>query len=111
MADKSNSANHVSKAQFWEKHIRAWRSSGLSQAEYCRSNGLAKSQFWYWRKRFNRHEAQDITFVPVSIPTSRPSRRSGAIRVITPNGYRIELENDFNPDGMRQLIDAIGSQS
>ena len=80
----------------------------MSQAKYCRSNALVKSRFWYWRKRFDQHDTHDVTFVPISIPTGGPSQRSGAIRVITPNGYRIELENGFDPDRMRQLIDAVG---
>jgi len=110
MTDSLNSSSRVSKARFWEKHIAAWRRSDLSQAEYCRNNGLVKSRFWYWRKRFDRHGTEDITFVPVTVSPSRTSQSCGAIRVITPNGYRIELENGFDPDGMRQLIDAVGHQ-
>jgi hypothetical protein len=108
MADTLNSSKRASNAQFWEEHIAAWRSTGLSQAEYCRSNGLVKSRFWYWRRRLDRHEAEDISFVPVAVSPNRTSPPSGAIRVITPNGYRIELENGFDPHGMRQLLDAIG---
>jgi hypothetical protein len=108
MADTLSSRRRASKARSWEKHITAWRSSGLSQAEYCRNNGLVKSQFWYWRKRFDQSDTHQVTFVPVSVPSIRPSQQSGAIRVITPNGYRIELENGFDPNGMRALIDAVG---
>ena len=34
----------------WEKIVRDWESSGLSQAKYCNKNGIKVSTFIYHRK-------------------------------------------------------------
>jgi len=36
---------------FWEQHLREWKSSGVSQAEFCRRNKLSLKSFVYWKKR------------------------------------------------------------
>ena len=35
------------KHQSWQKHIFQWQESDLSQAEYCRLNGLKQNSFSY----------------------------------------------------------------
>ncbi|MDR3567682.1 MAG: hypothetical protein P4L43_06600 [Syntrophobacteraceae bacterium] len=32
--------DRAKRRRFWDKHIEEWKSSGLSQADYCRQNGL-----------------------------------------------------------------------
>ncbi|MGO9313946.1 MAG: IS66 family insertion sequence element accessory protein TnpA, partial [Syntrophobacteraceae bacterium] len=36
----SSNVSRSGKQQLWEKHIAQWNASGLSQAEYCRSNKI-----------------------------------------------------------------------
>lgn len=35
----------------WRLRIAEWRSSELTQARYCRENGLALATFRYWKRR------------------------------------------------------------
>jgi uncharacterized protein with WD repeat len=37
--------------RFWDEHLREWRSSGLSQAQYCRENNLSSKTFAYWKRK------------------------------------------------------------
>lgn len=37
--------------RFWQKHIKAFESSGLSRAGYCRSEGVSLDRFSYWKKK------------------------------------------------------------
>jgi len=54
----------------FEQHVRRWRSSGLTQAEYCRRNDLKWSTFHYWRKRLATSAAA-VTLVQVPVGFNR----------------------------------------
>ena len=58
------------KDETWAVHIENWRSGEVSQAEYCRRNGLKPYAFSYWKKRLS--EPAETAFVAVEAP-SRPS--------------------------------------
>jgi len=93
------------KRKFWQEQIQAWQASGLSQAEHCRQNHLKMHQWWYWRKRISHAPAPDITFVPLNFSSSKICR--ACVNVVTPNGYRIEVDNSFELSKLRQLITAV----
>jgi hypothetical protein len=40
------------KQEFWQKHVRAWKASGMTQAEYCRIHGLKDHRLTYYKLRF-----------------------------------------------------------
>ena len=108
MADVTSSPaelNSKDKRKFWENHIQAWQQSGLTQIEYCRENKLKNHQWWYWRKRISHPSDTDVTFVPLRFSSSKISQ--AGIRVVTPNGYRIELDHGFDFSKLRQLITAV----
>lgn len=54
----------------WEEHVRAWRSSGLTQSLYCREYGLLLKTFSAWVGRLKRESveaATPLTMVPVVV--------------------------------------------
>jgi len=94
MQDDYREKTPAEKREFWEEQIRFWQESGLSQSEYCKRHGIRTSQWFYWRKRCLDSET-GLTLVPLKIPSAKvPSHRTPAIRVITPNGFTIELDAD-----------------
>jgi hypothetical protein len=51
-------------------HIERWRSSGLSQRDYCRKARINHSGFYYGLKRFKEQfdcEQAPSCFIPVSV--------------------------------------------
>ena len=108
MADVTSSPEEPDakeKRPFWEGHIQAWQQSGLTQAEYCRQNNLKNHRWWYWRKRISHPPETDVTFVPLRFSSSKISQ--AGISVVTPNGYRIEIDNSFDFSKLRQLVTAV----
>lgn len=88
----------------WEEHIRAWRSSGLSQAEYCRQHGISSKSFLYW-KRKHRAGSEPACLVEVSVASVSSLRsRSNPVRLMVGDHYRIEIEKDFDPATLDQLL-------
>lgn len=54
--------------QFCQKHLANWKGSGLSQAEYCRRNGLVRHRFGYWKRKLFKQEGQvEFAVFPVSL--------------------------------------------
>jgi len=93
------------KRKYWEDHFRAWEQSGLTQVEYRRQNHL-KGHLWsYWRKRIQQVSDNDVTFVPLSFPSGKIP--GSHISVVTPNGYRIEIDKGFDFSKLRQLVEAV----
>jgi hypothetical protein len=53
--------------QEWSGHIRAWRESGWSQAQYCRQHGLSPGLFSYWKRGIEEPSPCDVELVPVGL--------------------------------------------
>jgi hypothetical protein len=45
---------------FWQKHIKAFESSGLSIAGYCRSKGVNLDRFSYWKKKLPARKEDSV---------------------------------------------------
>ena len=57
---------------FFEQHLKVWKKSGLSQAEYCRQNGLSRSRFGYWKRKLsNEEKAVEFVMLPANLPEGR----------------------------------------
>jgi len=42
---------NTSRRPFWEKHLRAWAQSGLTQADDCRQHPLSAPAFGWWKRQ------------------------------------------------------------
>ena len=47
---KSKSQELTERGKFWQKHLKAWSKTSLSQAEYCRRHILSQPAFGWWKK-------------------------------------------------------------
>jgi len=109
MQDDYREKTPAEKREFWEEQIRFWQESGLSQSEYCKRHGIRASQWFYWRRRCRDTET-GLTLVPLEFPSANgPSHRVPAIRVITPNGFTIELDADAPVAFLPQLIRQVAA--
>lgn len=94
----------------FEGHIRRWRSSGLTQAEYCRRNDLKCSAFHYWRRRLATSAAA-VTLVQVPVGLNRNGsgyQPCQELTLILGNRYKVEIGDNFNPSTLARLVDTLG---
>jgi len=97
------------KREFWEEQIRFWLESGLSQSEYCKRHNIRQSQWYYWR-RHCRDTETGLTLVPLKLPPLNGStHRAPVVRVITPNGFTIELDADAPVTSLPYLIREVAA--
>ncbi|MCO1335806.1 IS66 family insertion sequence element accessory protein TnpB [Microbulbifer sp. OS29] len=68
--------NTQSKAEFWQEHINAWNSSGLSQTAYCQQYQLKLSKQNKGRPKL----------IPISMPALQAS-----VELTLPGGIQMQL--------------------
>ncbi len=68
---KKVSLSRRQKRKLWKKHIQAWESSNLTQAEYCEQHNLKIKHFWYWKRKANKKEHPSVQFhqLQVDLPS------------------------------------------
>ena len=120
-------AKDEAKWAYWEKHIKAWRASGLSRHAYCEREGLKPTTFDYWRPLIVTDHADietvkqavsgtDITLVPVAVDRPRtevlseamtlaPGHPAGQpLKLKSPSGWEIQLPSNVNTGWLIDLL-------
>ena len=100
--------------QAWLEHIEAWKTSDLTQAQYCRTHCISAKSFYYWKCKANRTEA------PPSTPTTKVapsgfavaqfetvSTSHAALSVTLPDGTRLDDIHASNAHVAVQLLGAL----
>ncbi len=113
MATKSTNRD-FNKEQKWLEHLRQWQRSGLSQADFCRQEGVRENQFCYWRSALKKRglveglperskpkPVKEIVATPVhfvsvdvkSAPTQVELSKNGfaVLEIVTPGGYVVRI--------------------
>lgn len=120
--------------QRWRERIEAWRSSGQSQAEFCRVQQIPVSSFSHWKGELARREqvraadsesqvvvppveaeageGQDLGWQQVRWPASMVAgslagSMQGGLEVVLPSGLSIRLGPQFEADCLRRLLGVL----
>lgn len=100
----------------WEKHIRKWEQSGLTQVEYCRKHGISDKCFVYWKKRILlKPEEKPLSFVQIPVPEFFPDKKDinalDSLTVLLGNNIKIEINKNFDPDTLKKAVETLRSMS
>ena len=100
----------------WESHLKSWKKSGLSKAEYCRRKQISYHAFNHWQKKFEKSDySSPITLVKLEesekITTSfqQPPASPQSIIRFWVNDFCIEIGNHFSKTSLIQLIKILRS--
>lgn len=124
------------RARYWRRVITAWEESGLSQAEFCRCQGISAAAFGWWKRRLgvvarpsgrqavgqagqpkNRRRAafvevgwsQPTTDVNSTTAVGLFSSALYGYEIALRNGRLIRLGRDFDAQLVAQLVAAVES--
>ncbi len=113
----------VGKRRFWGAQLRAWQQSGLTQAEFCRRQGLNRHRFHFWKVLLERERLSEpvlaaapvlppVRFVPVTVgpPTPMSAASGGSCRAtltLVAGAYRIEISDEFRADTLARLLTTL----
>ena len=100
--------------------IKRQKDTGLTITAFCINEGIAKSTFYYWRKKLNKESFKG--FIPLLV-NATPATRSGPSKNYTqeqhehhtsgddfllelhyPNGTRLRIKSDPDLDHLRTLV-------
>ena len=72
---------------FWQPHVDAFNSMGISKIKYCRQYGVEYHKFLYWHQKLSRTTAGNL--LPVKL------KAVGSANVLctveSPRGYRVMI--------------------
>jgi len=91
----------------WARYIEAWQGSGLSQAAYCRQQGLSAA---YFSQRLRAYRAAPVVSAPALIPVRvEPAVSAGESVVLHwGQGQRLELPAAVSPRWLAELLQCLG---
>ncbi len=103
------------RAEYWADRLAAWEQSGLSQAAFCRREGINGGTFAWWKRQLQKAGGQrparrgrpakaSTRFVEV-----RLSGSSAAYEVVLAGGRSIRVPSQFDPQAVSRLITAVES--
>jgi hypothetical protein len=107
MPEDSHQLDSLERRSSWENHIEQWKASGLSQAAYCRKHRLKAHRFYYWRRRLSASQ-DGVSFLPVALSSSLAQNHT-TIRIHTPNGFIIEIEDANGSLRIEPLITGVAA--
>ncbi len=85
----------------WINHIETWQSSGLSQAAYCRQQGLNAHTFSSQLHAFrSQHATESPTLIPIQI--QHPLPEPMVLQFV--QGHRLELPYSISAQWLAELL-------
>jgi hypothetical protein len=91
----------------WQRHVEAWRESGLSQADYCRKQGINPKTFSAWARRalpIDKNTPLDVVSVQVAPSPPAATAEAGAILLRLAHGAQLELSTAVSPRWLAELL-------
>ena len=90
----------------WRRHVEAWRESGLSQADYCRQQGLNPKTFSTWARRtFPQDKDTPLEVISVQVTPSAPAATADTNVILRlAHGAQLELSTAVPPCWLAELL-------
>ena len=90
-------------------HVKAWHPSGLSQAGYCRQQGINHKTFSRWaRLELARDKDAPLEIIPIQIVQSAPTATAEASMMPRlAQGTQLELSTAVSPRWLAELLQCL----
>jgi len=94
----------------WQRHVEAWRESGLSQAAYCHQQGLKRKTFSVWTRRvegdvsLNKDAPLELISVQLKPPSAPVASTPASVMLRLANGVQLELSTAASPGWLAELL-------
>ena len=112
MTQITEPTSRASKQIYWKQHIENWKSSGLSQIQYCRDHNLKVPTFQYWKSKLDRLTLP-TPLIPITVKsavTSSTSTFPSGVSLSFKDRFEIHLEVGFNLDTLHSILDLLESR-
>jgi len=93
--------------EFWARHVKGWRASGLTQTQYCRRHRLQKGTLGYWASTLNKSKASGSALVEVGRAPAATEKRRSPIELMVERRYLLRLWPGMEPDHLREVLSVL----
>jgi len=92
------------------EHIKIWQASGLTQAVYCRQQGLNAKTFSRWFKTYPlSNQSAKPLLIPLEIkPAAATTPATASLWLRLSNGHALELPGNISPRWLAELLQCLG---
>jgi len=97
--------------EFWMRHVKAWRASGLTQRQYCRRHGLVKGTLAYWASKLNKSKATGSALVEVGKVPAQAEKQRSPIELMVQRRYLLRLWPGTERDHLRDVLSVLEPRS
>lgn len=97
--------------QFWARHVKAWRASGLTQAQYCGRHRLPKGSLGYWVSTLSRAKPTKSSLVEVGHAAINEEGQGSPIELAVERRYLLRLWPGMKPDHLREVLSVLEARS
>ena len=104
-------ARDTTKRRYWDKHIKTWQASGLSQRAYCVREDIKWPTFDYWRRQILSDSGSaasaliqttgGLTLVPLRV-VGKASDETIILRALA--GWELRLPLTVNPAWLTDIL-------
>ena len=93
----------------WWRHVEAWRESGLTQADYCRQQGLHPKTFSAWtRRELSMDKDAPLKLIAVQVaPSVSAASAQASVMLRFPHGIQLELSTAVPPRWLAELLQCL----
>lgn len=93
--------------EFWARHVRGWRASGMTQAQYCRRHRLLKGTLGYWASTLSKPKAGGVALVEIGRTEIKHEERQSPIELVVERRYLLRLWPGMAPDHLRDVLSVL----
>ena len=93
--------------EFWTRHVKGWRGSGLTQEQYCRRHRLLKGTLGYWASTLNKSKSRGAALVEVGHAEVRTEERHSPIELIVERRYLLRLWPGMDSAHLRDVLSVL----
>jgi hypothetical protein len=104
---KGTPARGQAKHDFWERHVREWKRSGLSQAGYCRQHLISLKCFVYWKRKLIAAERSTSLVEAPRFKAAQVLSHLKPLCLRIGHRYSIEIERGFDPETLDQVLRVV----
>ncbi len=107
MAETVGSEEAIIKQDQWRERIAAHERSGLSVRRFCKEQGIAEHQLFYWRKRLVNQQ-RPVRFALVERDVTRRETAKGAeLELVLATGERLRIGTGVDGATLRTVLEAL----
>jgi len=93
--------------EFWTRHVKGWRASGLTQAQYCRRHRLLKGTLGYWASTLKKSKATGSALVEVGRTEVQAQEQRSPIELMVERRYLLRLWPGMEPGHLRDVLSVL----